>query len=1163
VQHDTVDPAGDVLVSVAYSDGFGRLLQTRTQAEDTLYGDAPFGGAAIPAEPGTPGPATVARTAPGNVVVTGAVTYDNKGHVVERYEPIFANGFGYAPPATAQLGQKATIFYDPRGHPVRTVNPDGSEQLVVLGAPVNLAHPELYAPTAWETFTYDANDNAGRTHADTAAPYADHWNTPESIEVDALGRTVLAVTRDGTEQQVTGFAYDVKGNLLAVTDPLGRPAFAHQFDLAGRRWRAVSIDAGRHDVVLDALGEPIEGRDPKGALTLGAFDALRRPIRTWARDSAGRPITLRTRVVYGDEGDHDEARAHNLLGRTVAHYDEAGLVTVEEVDFKGNVLETVRRVIADAPLLAVYDQAAADGWQVTPFAIDWDGDRSTLLDPTEYRMTTSCDALNRITRRLLPTDVEGRRREIVPKYNAGGGLTQVTVDGVVYVRHIAYDAKGGRTLIAYGNNVLTQYAYDPHTFRLARLLTQPCTPDGDTFRPTGPALQDYGYTYDLVGNVRVLADRTPGSGIVNTPAGPDALDRTFTYDPLYRLVSATGRECALPPDLPFDDRPRGVDLTRTRAYTETYGYDRMGGLQRLAHSTGPAGFVRTFDVAPDTNRLLQMTAGGTPLACTFDNAGNMTGEATTRHFTWNHADQLVGFTTQTEGAEPSLHAQYLYDASGARVTKLVRRQGGAVEVTHYLGDVEHHRFGGAANNHLHVMDDKARIALVRIGPAAPGDTGVAVQFHLGDHLGSATVVADAEGAVTNREEFTPYGETSFGSFARKRYRFTGKERDEESGLNYHAARYLSPGTGRFVSVDLDGGRYPGWSPYCYSCANPVNLVDPTGLGPEKNQRTLDKNLHGISDEIGDPGGLADEVDLANVVHSIRQPTQSVGEELAAHEALRAARVPAYGHLLKLKGMQKYLGDEAPKLLKGASADAAAAYGGRIAALQQRLNAGISRIAESLGIGSEDLGSVSAKWKGPTKPKIPVAKALPPGRGGGGGGSSGRGGAGPARRSGGLARGAIGAVGLYSAIGGTISSLSSVGSDIRAGHAGRAALDTSAYLGGALILGGKLAGAASKLPAWGRVLGAPAALVGSAVVGVRIGTNLYDNYVDKDVAISAGSWVEDKIGSRTAGGVAAAGVAVGSAVYHAPGAAIDYAKDTWTVDPDEVDWDRMVKPWKWL
>ena len=84
-----------------------------------------------------------------------------------------------------------------------------------------------------------------------------------------------------------------------------------------------------------------------------------------------------------------------------------------------------------------------------------------------------------------------------------------------------------------------------------------------------------------------------------------------------------------------------------------------------------------------------------------------------------------------------------------------------------------------------------------------------------------------------------------------------------------------------------------------------------------------------------------------------------------------------------------------------------------------------------------------------------------------------------------------------------------------------------------------------------------------MIGVRIGTNLYNNYVDKENAMDAGSWVEEHTGSRVLGATAAAGWAVGGAVYHAPEAAYDYAKETWTVDPDEIDWDRTLKPWKWL
>jgi hypothetical protein len=40
-------------------------------------------------------------------------------------------------------------------------------------------------------------------------------------------------------------------------------------------------------------------------------------------------------------------------------------------------------------------------------------------------------------------------------------------------------------------------------------------------------------------------------------------------------------------------------------------------------------------------------------------------------------------------------------------------------------------------------------------------------------------------------------------------------------------------------------------------------------------------------------------------------------------------------------------------------------------------------------------------------------------------------------------------------------------------------------------------------------------------------------------------------------------AVDDAIHHAPEAAYDFVVDTWTIDPDEIDWDRTVKPWKWL
>jgi RHS repeat-associated protein len=157
-----------------------------------------------------------------------------------------------------------------------------------------------------------------------------------------------------------------------------------------------------------------------------------------------------------------------------------------------------------------------------------------------------------------------------------------------------------------------------------------------------------------------------------------------------------------------------------------------------------------------------------------------------------------------------------------------------------------------------MIDDQQRIALLRLGPAHPDDRGPAVQFHLGDHLGSSNVVVDSSAALVIREEFTPYGETSFGSFARKRYRFTGNERDEESGSNYHGARFYLAWLGKWISPD-PAGEIDGYNLYAYSRNNPLLFVDIFGTNsdiPDNLKSQLHKaacenasNVHELSEPL--------------------------------------------------------------------------------------------------------------------------------------------------------------------------------------------------------------------------------------------------------------------------------------------------------------------------
>ena len=852
------------LQSREYSDGFGRQIQTRVLAAETQFGDAHFGNGVLPAKQSDE--SETKKTVTGrenidpqqpNVIVNGWQTFNNKGKVVEQFEPFYHTGWEYLDRHEAsadKTGVAAKMFYDPRGQVIRTLNPDGSEQRVLYGIPKKINNPEIFDPTPWQAYTYDANDNAGRTDSNGTQDYQNHWNTPAHIEIDPLGRTIKAVERldnsDNNESQIiTKSHYDILGNLLEVTDALNRVAFKYTYSLIPESppLRIDSIDAGVRKIVTDAIGQEVERRDSKGALILQSYDTLQRPSHFWARDNKAGTVTLRQRNIYGDAGNRNEAKANNTLGQLTQHYDEAGKVSTTGFDFKGNPLDSTRQVIAHEHLLKPYENAANNNWEIQIFQVDWqEATGSTfeehekhLLNSQQYTTSSRFDALNRATEALYPQDVTGKRAKLTPTYNRSGALQSVALDGETYVERIAYNAKGQRILIAYGNGALTRYSYHPKTFRLQRLRTEHFdqtvhTANPLSYKPAGKVLQDFAYQYDLNGNILKIKDSSPESGISNLP---QELERLFSYDPLSRLVSASGRECAKPlntPDGP--ELPACNDLTRTRAYIQTYEYDKMGNMKKLRHAHGanqPLNTIRKFDVQQNNNQLIQVNFSRTKFAYTYDVNGNMTNEGSSRHFEWNHSDQMKAFRTQVGMSKPSVHAQYLYDATGMRVMKLVRKQNGAWESRVYIGEMfEHFRWDNTTanpkeNNVLHVMDDQQRIALVRKGEAHKDDKGPAVQFHLGDHLGSSNLVLNVAGVLMNREEHYPYGETSFGSFSRKRYRFTGKERDEESGLNYHAARYYSVNFIKWVSPD-PSGMIDNYNLFIYSKNNPIKYFDKTG-----------------------------------------------------------------------------------------------------------------------------------------------------------------------------------------------------------------------------------------------------------------------------------------------------------------------------------------------
>ncbi|TPW12917.1 MAG: YD repeat-containing protein, partial [Halothiobacillaceae bacterium] len=138
-------------------------------------------------------------------------------------------------------------------------------------------------------------------------------------------------------------------------------------------------------------------------------------------------------------------------------------------------------------------------------------------------------------------------------------------------------------------------------------------------------------------------------------------------------------------------------------------------------------------------------------------------------------------------------------------------------------------------------------------PAPPQLT----RYQFGNHLGSASLELDDQAQIISYEEYTPYGSTSYQAVRSqtetpKRYRYTGKERDEESGLYYHGARYYAPWLGRWVSCDPKG-IIDGTNLYRYSRNNSLRYTDPDGQMPTAAE--LAKRWQSLGLSVGIAGAL--------------------------------------------------------------------------------------------------------------------------------------------------------------------------------------------------------------------------------------------------------------------------------------------------------------------
>jgi RHS repeat-associated protein len=358
-------------------------------------------------------------------------------------------------------------------------------------------------------------------------------------------------------------------------------------------------------------------------------------------------------------------------------------------------------------------------------------------------------------------------------YDKMGRVTRktVSIDGRNYVFYYAYDAAGNLTRITYPDDYTVNYNYHKDT----NLISSVSAADPEV----SVSLSDYS-NFGRPGRIHYPAFTTnihyfTRTGRVDAISVPGLMNLKYTYSPAGDVISLS-------------------DSIRNFSYT--YGYDN---LHRLTSVGGPGPFrqqaCHVIDLYYETyepHAVSRVVVNGEEHDLYYENNGNLTN----------------GYDFSTSGQFPERRLDY--NAENMPLTIDYEPQGGSVTTTSLTYDGDDRRVKKQTGADLVIYVDNTYE--IRNGQIVKyifaGDqrlaqiTGSAVQYYHKDHLGSSTVMTNADGLQIEATEYLPYGlERTRPGLQKTSYKFTDQELDIETGLYNYDARLYDPVIGRLISPD--------------------------------------------------------------------------------------------------------------------------------------------------------------------------------------------------------------------------------------------------------------------------------------------------------------------------------------------------------------------------
>jgi RHS repeat-associated protein len=362
-------------------------------------------------------------------------------------------------------------------------------------------------------------------------------------------------------------------------------------------------------------------------------------------------------------------------------------------------------------------------------------------------------------------------------YDLAGDLTQLTYPNGEVVKYTPDSA--GRIVSAVDNgngiNFVTGATYGPDN-SLTGFVSGSGGPTAITnsfsynqrlqplaMSASSPSQTVFSIGYDFhVGNGTSGADNGNAFGITNYK--DTTRSQTFAYDALNRLTSAqnAGTNCAAT-----------TVNGKTEYWGNSYGYDAWGNLLQKSVTKCSAEYL---SVAALVNNRLS--------GYSYDAAGNMTNDGLGNAFTFDAESRIAQVNS---GA-----VNYVYDGDGNRVRKDVSGQ----------ASTEYYYFGGNIIAEVNISTSGWTNYVFLNGERVARKDSTGVFYYFSDHLKTASVITDSAGIIKSESDYYPWGgEIQFVANDSNHYKFTGKERDSETQLDYFGARYYSNGLGRFVTPD--------------------------------------------------------------------------------------------------------------------------------------------------------------------------------------------------------------------------------------------------------------------------------------------------------------------------------------------------------------------------